>query len=249
MERILNLGEPKEGLADLQADLLQQSKFPYLLHMSRISRAETDRNFDLYTAGELSDFANTPTVNNYLGELQINQTLALNHAIALEMMNQQVAICKRPLQQQYQALKAIPSPRDGDRRYVLAVLFTMGRERLPDSCFRIQGQLAAAAVGVACERYRQKFGQWPVTLDMIPKDILAEIPIDPFTGKPIVYKRLSDSIAVYTVGPDLTDDGGDFFDPVTGGKGTDFGIEIYDPALRRQPAPLKPVEKAEPEQP
>ncbi len=249
VERILNLGEPKEGVAELQADLLQQSKFPYLFHMSRINRAEFDRYFELFESGELTDYGGATSINRYLDEVEFLKNLPLNHATGLTVFNQYIAASKLPLEQQRAAVMAIPLPRDGDRRYYSCLMLIISTDSTTRACFRIQGQLAAAAVGVACERYRQKFGQWPLTLGMISKDILAEIPIDPFTGKPIVYKRLPDGIAVYTVGPDLTDDGGVFYDPATDKQGKDYGIRIYDPALRRQPALPQPAEGAEPEQP
>lgn len=249
VERILNLGEPKEGLAELQADLLQQSKFPYLFHMSRINRAEFDRYFELFESGELTDYGGATSINRYLDEVEFLKNLPLNHATGLTVFNQYIAASKLPFEQQRTAVMAIPLPRDGDRRYYSCLMLIISTDSTTRACFRIQGQLASAAVGVACERYRQKFGQWPLSLDMIPKDILSEIPIDPFTGKPIVYKRLQDGIAVYTVGPDLTDDGGVFYDPLTDKQGKDYGIRIHDPASRRQPAPPRPVEEAEPEQP
>ena len=42
--------------------------------------------------------------------------------------------------------------------------------------------------------------------------------IDPFTGKPLVMKRLSDGWVIYSVGKDLQDDGGKVDDR------SDFGL-------------------------
>ena len=69
------------------------------------------------------------------------------------------------------------------------------------------------------------------------------------TGTPILYKRLPDGIKVYSVGPNLIDDGGLFDNETPGTVGKDYGMRIYDPALRRLPAPPKPVEVTEPEKP
>ncbi len=255
VERILNLGEPTEGLAELQADLLQQSKFPYLQQTMRGERAYIHRIFEIIDSGEIM---NNPAVGAATTGLPIGNSFALwgvrinlptDHAYSLKMLTQYVEAGKLPSEQQLAATKAIVPPPRGDVRYMMTSMLVPAVEKGLEAGFRIKGKLAATAVGVACERYRQKFGQWPLTLDMIPKDILSEIPNDPFTGKPILYKRLPDGIKVYSVGPNLIDDGGLLDNETPGTLGKDYGIRIYDPALRRQPAPPKPVEVAEPENP
>ncbi len=252
VERILNLGEPTEGLAELQADLVQQSNFPYLRESMRGERASVHRMFEIIDSGEIN---NTPgggiglPMGNSLTLIALRIDLPADHAFSLRMMTGYTEAGKLPPDQQHAATKAVPTPQRGSLQYKLTQLLSPAVEKVTEASLRSRGKLAATAVGVACERYRQKFGQWPLTLDMIPKDILSEIPNDPFTGKPINYKRLPDGIVVYTIGPDLTDDGGLLDDPITNTPGKDFGIRIYDPALRRQPAPAKPVEEAEPEMP
>jgi len=37
---------------------------------------------------------------------------------------------------------------------------------------------------------------------------IGEVPIDPFSGKPLAYKRVSESFILYSWGQDLDDDGG-----------------------------------------
>ncbi len=54
VERILNLGEPTEGLPELQADLLQQSMFPYIRHSMRGERAFVHRMFEVIDSGEVT---------------------------------------------------------------------------------------------------------------------------------------------------------------------------------------------------
>ena len=252
VEKILNMSEPTKGLAELQADLLQQSKFPYLRESMRGERASVHRMFEIIDSGEIN---NTPgggiglPMGNSLTLTALRIDLPADHAFSLRMMTGYTEAGKLPLEQQHAATKAVPTPQRGSLQYKLTQLLSPAVDKVIEASLRSQGKLAATAVGVACERYRQKFSQWPLTLDMIPKDILSEIPNDPFTGKAINYKRLPDGIVVYTIGPDLTDDGGMLDDPVAGVQGKDYGIRIYDPALRRQPAPPKPVEEVVPDNP
>lgn len=255
VERILNLGEPTEGLSELQADLLQQSMFPYIRHSMRGERAFVHRMYEITDSGENTSTpggkagAGLPTTGNSVTVWGLRINLPTDHAYSLKMLTQYVEASKLPPEQQLEAVKAIVRPQKNDARYTMTSNLVPALDKGLEAGLRTKGKLVATAVGVACERYRQKFGQWPLTLDMIPKDILSEIPNDPYTGKPITYKRLPDGIKVYTIGPDMKDDGGLLDNETPGTVGKDYGIRIYDPALRRQPAPPKPVEGAEPEKP
>lgn len=65
---------------------------------------------------------------------------------------------------------------------------------------------AKAAVGV--EAFRLKHGSLPNNLAELVPDYLSAIPVDPFNGKPLLFKRLSKGYVVYSVGENATDDGG-----------------------------------------
>ncbi len=45
-------------------------------------------------------------------------------------------------------------------------------------------------------------------LDALVPGILTEVPIDPFTGKPLVYRREGEGFIVYSLGSNQKDDGG-----------------------------------------
>jgi len=112
---------------------------------------------------------------------------------------------------------------------------------------RTQAMLRSAAVAFACERYRLAKKAWPDSLEELVKEkLLDAIPIDPFDGQPIRYRRTKDGIVVYSVGVDCKDDGGNidrhrFMDP-----GVDIGFQLWNPNRRRQ-APLPPVVVRAPE--
>lgn len=79
-------------------------------------------------------------------------------------------------------------------------------------------RLATASCGLAVERYRLAHGALPETLrDLVPRYI-PDVPLDPFDGKPLRYKRLERGYAVYSVGPDGNDDGGTEPLPAVKGK-------------------------------
>jgi hypothetical protein len=48
----------------------------------------------------------------------------------------------------------------------------------------------------------------PDQLSELVQDYLPAVPIDPFDGQPIRYRRTDDGFLLYSVGADRTDDGG-----------------------------------------
>lgn len=72
------------------------------------------------------------------------------------------------------------------------------------------GQLRAAEVGLAVERYRQAHqNALPNSLNDLTPQFLETVPADPYDGKPLRFKKLSPKgYAVYSVGRNREDDGG-----------------------------------------
>ena len=63
-------------------------------------------------------------------------------------------------------------------------------------------------VGLSAERFHAKSGAYPESLDDIAPILGTEIPMDPFTGESYHYVHDGDSFLLYSVGENLTDDGG-----------------------------------------
>ena len=70
-----------------------------------------------------------------------------------------------------------------------------------------------ARLGVAAYLYREKNGHFPEKLNDLAPDYILTLPTDPFDGKPMKWKRTDHGIVIYSVGPDMVDDGGAPFDP------------------------------------
>jgi hypothetical protein len=73
----------------------------------------------------------------------------------------------------------------------------------------ITAQIRAARVAIAVERFRLAHDQLPLDLAELGPSGTGELPADPFDGRPLRYKRLPRGYAVYSVGEDAADDGGD----------------------------------------
>jgi len=62
---------------------------------------------------------------------------------------------------------------------------------------------------IAILRYKQDVGDYPENLDkLVEAGYLKKIPIDPFSDKPLGYKKTDDDFIIYSVGLNGVDDGG-----------------------------------------
>src|SRR5206468_10980568 len=98
-------------------------------------------------------------------------------------------------------------------------------------------------VALAAERHRLRHGTWPATPAEFAPGYLPELPLDPFGGQPLRYKRLPDGVVIYSVGADGIDDGGRISPTLTQQPMTDIGVRLWDVNRRRQ-APPEPTPDA-----
>ncbi|MBN1795533.1 MAG: hypothetical protein JW804_02565 [Sedimentisphaerales bacterium] len=78
--------------------------------------------------------------------------------------------------------------------------------------YRNEAQIQATPLIVAIHRYKQDFGNLPDNLDEVEKSgYIKHLPIDPFSDKPLVYKKTDDGFTLYSVGYNFKDDNGDVY--------------------------------------
>jgi hypothetical protein len=65
-----------------------------------------------------------------------------------------------------------------------------------------------ARLAVAATAYRAKNGTYPERLEALVPEYLPQIPRDPCDGQPLRARREGEGLVLYSVGLDLTDDGG-----------------------------------------
>ena len=59
------------------------------------------------------------------------------------------------------------------------------------------------------KRYQQETGQYPANLkELVEAGYIKELPMDPYSEKPLAYKRTQDNFMLYSVGSNFKDDGG-----------------------------------------
>ena len=81
-----------------------------------------------------------------------------------------------------------------------------------DYAARADARRRIAGVVLAMHRYRAAGDQFPERLEELTPKFIGGVPRDPFDGKPMRLKRTKRGLVVYSVGPDLADDGGKPFD-------------------------------------
>ncbi|MBE3124326.1 MAG: hypothetical protein IMZ57_01550 [Acidobacteria bacterium] len=73
---------------------------------------------------------------------------------------------------------------------------------------QLEASLLAARTGIACKVFKSRTGAYPESLEALVPGILKVVPVDPFTGKPFVYRREGKGFIVYSLGSNEKDDGG-----------------------------------------
>jgi hypothetical protein len=92
-----------------------------------------------------------------------------------------------------------------------------------------------AELGLAA--YRTQFGAYPRSLNDLRKALRWDVPADPFSGKDFVYHRKGAGFVLYSIGPDLRDDGGVRLGGTSGGG---IGGDIPYRIERQPPPPAAP---------
>ena len=246
-ERTLALGSSDIGLTELQAAFQEESLVDRFRIAMRGERAGKDLIFQSIASGQCrltdvkgDDKPELEVVHSF-SEWAYKKWLNSDRAHFLQSLTRAIEITSLPDHQQRRAmaeLRFVPE----ESEFVLSRAMLSLTKRNHESEFYWRARLRCAVAGLAVERFRLAKGRWPTTLDEIPRDILAVVPLDPYDGNPLKYVRRSDGVTVYSIGPDEQDDGGQI--PKQLRKhlpGQDVGFRLFDVDQRGLPA--LPAEK------
>jgi len=95
-----------------------------------------------------------------------------------------------------------------ERRGICTSLVVSPLARAFRSMAMAEGKAEAARIAVAAVGYRLDRGRVAEKLEDLLPGYLKEVPLDPFDGKRMRYKVDGKDLVIYSVGPDLKDDGG-----------------------------------------
>ncbi|MFO0844072.1 MAG: hypothetical protein U0797_17005 [Gemmataceae bacterium] len=249
IERTLALGEASDAdLAEVQKLLRLEGQHSTTLVVMRGERASQHATYDGIATGKLShaEAFGGPGVTpvaawwlNWFGMPGLN--LPRQHLRTLEMLTELAEATKLPADHQLPAEKAVEAKIEALPRGEMFVKLLLPAVLKMNQAFRRKAaQLRALDALLAAERYRLKIGRWPEKLHDIPRELLPPpLPLDPYDGHPVRYRRTADGVVAYCVGEDLRDDGGDV-GRVSGRQQKDWGYQLWDVNKRRQPPLPKP---------
>jgi hypothetical protein len=72
----------------------------------------------------------------------------------------------------------------------------------------LEAMMGTGKIALACKIHKNQEGQFPENTSELIPGILKTEPLDPFTGKPYIYKLQDDGFIVYSVGSNKKDDEG-----------------------------------------
>lgn len=84
--------------------------------------------------------------------------------------------------------------------------------------FRLEAEHGLAETALALAAHKTRQGTYPDKLSDLGQPAGRPLPLDTFTDKPFIYKRTADGYLLYSLGPDMTDEGGIDREKAAGGS-------------------------------
>ncbi len=223
--RVLGQGQPSDAaLARIQSLILDERDEPLLLHAVRGERAQMDELIRRIRDGEvpieaLSNERWKPdgSGSRYTVAPWARLNFDNQRALELELLNDAVSIAEttpeeRPSMWQAwdQRIRGISRQWHSSVTSDFAILITPALKSGGTAHARWQAELGAMAILLAAERHRQRTGAWPDSVAAIDASILGDPPLDPFTEQPYHIEHRDGRLFVYSLGPNLRDEHGDY---------------------------------------
>ena len=108
-------------------------------------------------------------------------------------------------------------------------------DRISDIVYRGKIYHEATVAILAIQRWRLEKDQYPASLaELVTAGFLNELPMDPWSDKPLAYKKTDDDFILYSVGFNFTDDGGEYGKDRNGNfrEWSDNGDFVFWPVLK-----------------
>ena len=131
----------------------------------------------------------------------------LDHLRALEVIRMYVTAAKLPLPERLDAANTLKAQTERfSDLFVCSLQIGSTLVVVHDTERIAYVRLSLAALAV--ERHRHAKDVLPDSLDALVPEFLDAVPLDPFDGQPLRYKKLAKGYVVYSVGEDRKDNGG-----------------------------------------
>ncbi len=104
--------------------------------------------------------------------------------------------------------------------YIVTAIILPSYSSIYDNLVAVDVKTSITRTALSLLQYHNDNGAYPESLDALIPECLDAVPIDPFTGEPLVYRKVDDGFQLYSFGPNQIDDGG-YEDPLAR---TDYDI-------------------------
>jgi len=127
----------------------------------------------------------------------------------LDIINKYIEAEKLPLHKRMDVTKNIIHKLENISCFHIGLRsFNLDLSRYISTELRNIAELKTAQAAIAVQRYRLAKDELPDQLKDLVPDYLDSVPTDPFDGKELRYKKLETGFVVYSIGENLSDDGG-----------------------------------------
>jgi len=166
----------------------------------------------LFGLGPLPGTPNHPRLENWSARARFLVSLPSfreDEILFLRLSEESVALSRQPFRQ---IRHRIPALDDASKRFDRYAVFRnissgspLGLAQSRDIAIALIG---LAQHGMALEAYREAAGDYPASLAELRKKVDWPLPKDPFSGRPFIYRRIGNGYIIYSIGPNMKDEGG-----------------------------------------
>jgi hypothetical protein len=210
LQSVLTSGKASaEELAVLDVD----PGFSYSRCLERAFR--TEEAFELSTCCQMgvawdNSILDPRASGGIRGAASLYRVFVLSEDVAVlrRTMSRLQGLCAQPYYEAKSGLQRFGEELRGGSRGLLARLVMPALLKCTEGTAEADARHRVVLLAVAMCRYRAAHGRFPDKLEDLTPELVAAVPRDPFDGKAIRLKRTGGGPVVYSIGPDMTDDGG-----------------------------------------
>ena len=258
LERLMAQADCTDAeLEAFQRVLMEVAAVPVLVTMARGDRGAHHYFLSSLAAGDQPDSSILQSIDiKSRSELPSGKDIRRFHAWLLRYYTEFLAIARQPPEKQPPLLKVLDEKSETAPLAGTPLFKALTRISVEAAAVTRQlAELRCATVALAVERYRFAHGEWPRDLAATVPAYMKEVPKDPYDGLLLRYRRTTDGVVVYCLGPDQTDNQGKLdrtaittvpaylkkvsMDPYLKevpkdpSDGVDVGFQLWDAAKRR----------------
>jgi hypothetical protein len=212
LERCLAQGTVSDTiLAEAQRQLTGEARQPLLFYRLRGHRAVMHLAMTNFANGKAGYhpaqlkywFTTREILSNQADMLVLEYTsnLKAEHAWMLRYLNNAVENSKLSAPEMLAEMRSLQSKADKEAP-PLCQLLLPSMVKFSEEAVSTRARLDCAVAAIGVERYRLKNQRWPNSLkEVVDANLLDEVPIDGFNGKPLNYRKTTDGVVIFSVGP------------------------------------------------